>query len=63
MTFKLQADAGDGASVSMDFDYSVKYSPLKDKLQQEPPAGADIRDLNELIKAPQVTQTNTKVSE
>lgn len=63
MTFKLQADAGAGASVSMDFDYSVEYSPLKDKLQQEPPAGADIRNLNELIKAPQVTQTNTKVSE
>lgn len=63
MVFQLQAEAGDDSSVSMDCDYSIEYSPLQGKLEQEPPAGADVRNLNELVKGPSVTMTNEKVGQ
>ncbi len=62
MVFQFQAETGSDSSLSMDFKYSLEYSPLKDALEQEPPAGADIRTLDGLIKGPSVTMTNEEIS-
>lgn len=56
MTFQFKMD-----EVTMNCDYSIQYSPLKDKLNEAPPAGADVQDLMKLV-GPTVTMTNEKVT-